>query len=110
MEFIDNAIEDIIERFESSPNFRILCYENQWINHPDEYYVKPDTFKNVFKTFFGDINLQCFLSNFELDEEAFRKLLDFRNACHLLHSKLAYDEVECAYNQFSKLHARLQDL
>ena len=108
---IENALEAVTNRFESSPNFRVLCYENDWVNHPDEYYVKPGVFKNVFKNFFGDITLSHFLSEYSFDEfDTFKNLVNFRKTCALLYSDFSYDEVECAYNQILQLNARLESL
>ena len=109
---LEEKVETVLERFETSPNFHIVSYENEWINHPDEYFVKSDVFRNLFKNFFDNINLQNFLTHdhiFDVDENI-NKLNDFHNSCDMLYSNLSYDEVECASNQLAKLHARLLNL
>ena len=110
VKWLENAVETTLARFESSPNFRILDFENEWINHPDEYFVETGVFKNLFKNFFGDIYLQHFLTEYNFDKENMDKVRNFRASCDLLYSQLSYDEVECAFNKLANLHALLLKL
>lgn len=105
-----SELEHVLERFETSPRFKPFSFENEWINHPDEYYVAPNVFKNVFHNFFGNITLHQFLSTYSFDDKDNVGLLqDFRNSVYLLHSKLSYNEVECAHNQMTTLCSWLND-
>lgn len=99
--------ERIMERFETSPNFHLISFDNHWVNHPDEYYVEPGVFKNLFKNFFGDIRLEHFLTQYKFDDDNNVKLKNFCNACDFLFLKLSYDEVECACNQLLNLYTLL---
>ena len=107
---LENAIEKSLERFETSPNFHIVSYKNEWINHPDENFVESGVFKNLFLNYFGDIYLHHFLTDYKFDLTTIDKVKDFRNSCDALYSKLSYNEVECAYNQLLNLHIRLLNL
>ena len=104
---LESAIDHVLERFETSPNFKLFYCDNEWINHPDEYYVEANVFKNIFKNSFGNITLDHFLTNFSFDGDNVSMLIDFVKSCDILYSKLSYDEVECAFNQIVALHARL---
>ena len=102
------AVEHIMDRFETSPNFfNDSIFTNSWINHPDEYFVQCGIFKNLFRNFFGDIHLQDFLTDYKFDDTAVGRVKDFCNSCDWLYSKLSFIEVECAYDQLLNMHARL---
>ena len=105
------AMEHIMDRFESSPNFFHDCTStDRWINHPDEYFVECGTFKSLFRNFFGDIYLQDFLTKYEFDDIVSNKVIVFHNSCNWLYSNISYNEVECAYDQLQILHDRLLKL
>ena len=78
------TVERTMDRFESSPNFRIVSYENNWINHPDEFFVDLGCFKHLLKDYFGDIKMQHFLTEYKFNTTTIDKLKDFRDQCDWL--------------------------
>jgi hypothetical protein len=88
---IKYVVQKLLERFENSPKYHILCYENEWINHPDEYFVSPGVFKNVFINSFGDIYLQHFLTEYKFDSTSYSMMRNFNKTCDFFYSKNSYD-------------------
>lgn len=102
-----NATESILNQFESSQNFHVVSYRNEWINHPDEFFVELGVFKRLLRGYFGDIKMKNFLTDYQFDTTVCDKVKDFTDWSKLLYSKISYNEVECAYNQLLKLDALL---
>lgn len=103
-------MERILAKFEASTNFHTLWCLNEWINHPDSYYVSEGVFKEIFKKYFGGLNLLDFLCDSSYHKNNFNVLQYFYSDCMEVFEKLSYDEVESAHDRLSVLMSDVSTL
>jgi hypothetical protein len=104
---MQHHVKVIMDKFEASPHYHQLVYDNEWVNHPDEYYVPGSVYKDLFKEYFGDIGLQHFLTEYGINQHTFSTHSAFHKNCQLFYSAISFHEVECVQEKLNELYARL---
>lgn len=94
---VNSILEKLLEKNLFETKVLHLSNSNEWINHPDKDFVESGIFKNLFKSFSGDNNLQIFLRsislirNYSAMSESLENIVT-HNAYYF------HDEAQCAFS------------